>query len=145
MNQFSPNNTQPDNDLILACWKIEDPHWMKPDELCMGSPTEGYWRVFAHHRSEKNNTAIGCGKTREDCVNAVKCNILTRSLPPAAYDFMADVQKRADFWSAVFRLVEACGGDPVKPFQERGVIVTEIESIAFPNRTFAKKDQTDVY
>jgi len=41
---------------------------MKPDEDCMGNPTRGYWRCFAH--CSDGSSVIGTGATEGEAVAA---------------------------------------------------------------------------
>lgn len=42
----------------------EPPHWMAPNEDCMGNPTPGYWRQFL--TCSDGNSVIGTGNTSEE-------------------------------------------------------------------------------
>jgi hypothetical protein len=42
------------------------PHYMNPDEDCMGNPVPGYWRQFLECSDGK--TVCGTGKTAEEAI-----------------------------------------------------------------------------
>lgn len=43
----------------------EAPHFMGPNEDCMGNPTPPYWRQFL--KCSDGNYIIGTGRTQEEC------------------------------------------------------------------------------
>lgn len=48
--------------------KDEQPHFMKPDEDCMGNPTVGYWRQFLF--CSDGRCVLGNGGTPADATKA---------------------------------------------------------------------------
>lgn len=48
-----------------AMTQDEAPHFMKPNEDCMGNPTRPYWRQFL--KCSDGNYIIGTGQTEEEC------------------------------------------------------------------------------
>lgn len=70
----------PPQQKALAPWDIKEPHYVGPGDGCMGDPTPGYWRVFAHRGDSL--PLMGTGPTAEAAKKQVVERILAGAHKP---------------------------------------------------------------
>lgn len=80
-------------------------HYMKPDEDCMGNPTQGYWRCFGH--CSDGTSVIGTGQTEGEAVTEAALQVQEHekflALPPIdkLKKILADGEIQADARGAI--------------------------------------------